>query len=519
MSADSQTLLRRVPVLDAREATSWDHAAREAGIPSRVLMESAGRAAAHVVAELFGPKCMEGTLVVVGHGNNGGDGWVIARALHAVGAKVAVVEYDKERSTDCAANRELALRDGVSVLEAKDEWPRAEIVVDALLGTGAAGQPKGAVGDLSHRVMQLGVPVVAVDGPTGLDLTTGQTHGPVRADLTVTFGGFRRGHLLARDWCGRIVVLDIGFGQFPASTDWPLFVHDIWAAATVPPLESSMHKGKRGRVAVIGGEDGMAGAVQYAARAAFAAGAGLVRIAAPPCTVASMQENLPDVTATQTALGPTVEDAVAELLAWADAVVVGPGLGRGDDRTEFVRGVLDRVECPVVLDADALHVGSGDLKRGTAPRVLTPHFGEFRGAFLTVEDAASDRFAAAIEAAEMFADDSAVLLKGVPTVLASGGDVRVVAAGNPGLATGGSGDVLSGLIAAFLARGLTPIDAASLGAQALGRSAELLAEKYPVRSMRPADVLASLADVWVKWSDPTCTIPPVLIDLPSPKTD
>ncbi len=459
MSVDAHIPLRRVPVLDAKQATCWDHAAREAGSPSRVLMESAGRAAAHVVGELFGPQCLQGTLVVVGHGNNGGDGWVLARALHAVGAKVWVAEYEKARSTDCAANRTLALRDGVSVLGEKDEWPRAQIVVDALLGTGANGEPRGAVGDLGRRVMQLGVPVVAVDGPTGLDLTTGQTHGPVRADVTVTFGGFRRGHLLARDWCGRVLVVDIGFGQFPTSTNWPLFVHDMWAAATLPPLESSMHKGKRGRVAVIGGQDGMAGAVQYAARAAFAAGAGLVRIAAQPGTVASMQENFPDVTVTQTALGPAVEDTVSELLAWADAVIVGPGLGRGDDRTEFVRGVLDRLECPVVLDADALHVGSDDLKRGTAPRVLTPHFGEFKGAFLSVEDAESDRFAAALEAAEMFADDSAVLLKGVPTVVASGGDVRVVAAGNPGLATGGSGDMLSGLIAAFLGRGLTSIDA------------------------------------------------------------
>jgi NAD(P)H-hydrate epimerase len=505
-----------IPVLHAAQAAEWDERARTAArIPSRVLMEAAGRAVAQLTAREYAALLEGGVLVVAGHGNNGGDGWVAARALKAGGVAVWVAELDRERSPDCEANRALALAEGVERLEPEGTWPEAAIVVDALLGTGASGAPQGAIGALAQRIARHGGPVVAVDGPTGLDLSTGEAFGPCRAGLTVTFGGVRRGHLLARDWCGRIVVADIGFP--PADPAWPVLLTGGEAGALLPPFDAGMHKGDRGRVVIIGGAEGMAGAALHAASAAFAAGAGLVKIAASPVTVQAAQTMHPDALTVTTALGPAVEPELEEAIGWADAVVLGPGLGRGAERTALATAVLERAHVPVVIDADALHTGEA-LKAGEAPRVLTPHPGEFQAAFPALVDVLkADRFAAASEVAPGVAAEAVLLLKGVPTVIAAEGrPLRVVASGNPALATGGSGDLLSGFIAAFLARGLHPFDAAGLGAFTLGRSAELASVQHTVRATRPADVLAAVPELWRQLAKPRPYAPPILVELPPP---
>jgi len=505
-----------IPVLNASQASAWDERARtEAAIPSRVLMESAGRAVAQQVAREYAPLLERGVLVAAGHGNNGGDGWVAARALRAGGVRVWVAELDRERSPDCAANRALALAEGVEPLAAAGDWPEAGVVVDALLGTGASGLPQGELGAMAERVASFAGPVVAVDGPTGLDLSTGEAFGPCRATLTVTFGGARRGHLLAREWCGKVVVADIGFP--PVDPAWPLLFGDRDAARLLPPFRADMHKGDRGRVVIVGGAEGMAGAALHAASAAFAAGAGLVKVAASPVTVQAAQTVNPDALSVTTALGPGLEPELHEAIEWADAVVLGPGLGRGAERDALVQAVLELAGVPVVIDADALHTGEA-LRAGSAPRVLTPHPGEFQAAFPELRGAlGEDRFAAASAAAPDAAERSVVLLKGVPTVIATRDrPLRVVATGNPALATGGSGDLLSGFIAAFLARGLEPYDAAGLGAYTLGRAAELAAAEHTVRATRPADVLAAVPELWRLLSDPPPYDPPVLVELPSP---
>ena len=505
-----------IPILNATQAAAWDERARtSAAIPSRVLMEGAGRAVAQLLARDFPSQLEHGVLIAAGHGNNGGDGWVVARALGAVGVRVWVAELDRERSPDCEANRKLALEEGVQLLASDAAWPEAGIVVDALLGTGASGEPHGAIGELAQRVARQRGPVVAVDGPTGLDLSTGEALGPVRADLTVTFGGARRGHLLAREWCGRIVIADIGFP--PPEPDWPTLFTDSDAGALLPPFSAEMHKGDRGRVVIIGGDEGMAGAALHAASAAFAAGAGLVKIAASAVTVQAAQTVLPDALSVATGLGRSLEPELVEAIEWADALVLGPGLGRGEDRSAFIEAVLECAAAPVVIDADALHAGAA-LAAGDAPRVLTPHPGEFQAAFPGLGAALEeDRFAAASAAAPENAGPSSVLLKGVPTVIAAPGrPLRVVATGNPALATGGSGDLLAGFIAAFLARGLEPFDAAGLGAFTLGRAAELAAAQHTVRATRPADVLAAVPDLWRRLAAPPAFAPPVLFELPSP---
>ena len=206
----------RIPVVDAAQAASWDERARtDHSIPSRVLMEAAGRACAGVIAREFRERLPDGVLVVCGTGNNGGDGWVAGRALRSVGVKVWGVPAGDPRTPDCEANQKLALGEGVELLQTGDTWPAAGLLVDALLGTGASGPLHGAIAELAQRIVDYGGPIAAVDGPTGVDLSSGEKSGSVIADLTVTFGGLRRGHLLARDRCGRVVVVDIGFPPPP----------------------------------------------------------------------------------------------------------------------------------------------------------------------------------------------------------------------------------------------------------------------------------------------------------------
>ena len=504
-----------VPVLSATEAAAWDTAARtQYRIPSRVLMEAAGRAVAQVIAREFPDVITRGILVVAGAGNNGGDGWVVARALHAAGVPVWVSALDP-KTDDAIDNRALARVDGVREIGREEPWPAAAVAVDALLGTGAAGPARGDVLALAQRVVAYGAPIVALDGPTGLDLSSGEAHGPVRARLSVTFGGPRRGHLLAREWCGKVLVVDIGFP--PADPAWPVLVTDAWAGARLPKLAPTMHKGDRGRVTVVGGSNGMTGAAIHAARAALAAGAGLVKLVAGQETILAARASLPDVLTVESALGAELEPEAAEALEWADALVVGPGLGREPPRAAFLKGVLAHRPVPTVLDADALGLFEGPVER---PVVLTPHLGEFRTQFgdQLADAAANDRWAAAAKAAQKVR--GTVLLKGVPTVVADlRGPVHVVASGNPGLATGGSGDLLAGFIGAFLARGSGGPEAAALGAHALGRAAELGARQWTARSLRPADVLAALPDIWRAWANAQPIGPPVLTVLEPPETE
>jgi len=504
-----------IPVLSASEAAAWDSVARtQYHIPSRVLMEAAGRAVAQLIVRELPEVLVRGALVVAGAGNNGGDGWVIARALHAAGAPACVAGLDP-KTDDAIDNRALARVDGVRELGRDEPWPAAAVVVDALLGTGAAGPARGDVLALAQRIVAYGAPVVAVDGPTGLDLSSGEAHGPVRARISVTFGGVRRGHLLAREWCGRIVVADIGLP--PPDPAWPVLITDAWAGAHLPRLTPTMHKGDRGRVTVVGGAAGMTGAALHAARAALAAGAGLVKLVAAPATVAAARASLPDVLTVESNFGPALEPPVAEALEWADALVVGPGLGREPDRGEFLQALLARRPIPTVLDADALGLLRGPVDR---PVVFTPHLGEFRTLVgdQLADQAANDRWTATTKAAQKLR--GTVLLKGVPTVIADlRGPVHVVASGNPGLATGGSGDLLAGFTGAFLARGSAPPEAAALGAHALGRAAEHGARQWTARSLRPADVLAALPDIWRAWADSKPVGPPVLAVLESPETE
>jgi len=512
-----------IPVLTPDQSNSWDRLAVNAGGDLATLMECAGRAAVVVLADRFGSLLRAGVLVAAGPGNNGGDGWVVARALHRSEIPVWVASAGP-RSDLCERVAQLARADGVREVSPDGPWPSVGVVLDALLGTGAAGAPRPAVAALLARLLDLDVPVAAIDGPTGVDLLTGIVHGVTRADLTMTFGGFRRGHLLARDEVGDLTVLDIGHP--PPDPSWPAVVSDIQAARWLRRLRARDHKGDRGRVVVVGGDIGMSGALRMAARAAFAAGAGLVHAVAPPDTIAALLQAEPDVQTFTQRFDQPPAAALLELVAQADAVVIGPGLGREAGRRALITALIEASRA-VVLDADAL-VAFGGAAPELAPLaagrglILTPHPGEFRTLFPALASTRElDPWAAAATAAEE--TGATILLKGVPSVIAARQrQLLTVVAGNPGLATGGSGDVLSGLVGANLASGLEPDIAAALGAQMLGRAADLAARRHTARGLRPMDVVQALPDLWREWevlrTARPSPAPPVLFELARPQT-
>lgn len=410
----------------------------EAGHDVEALMERAGRAVADEVRRRF-PHARR-VAGVCGKGANGGDTRIALRLLAEAG------------------------------VEQVDELDRADVVLDGLFGTGFRGMPRSDAAAAIERVNGTGAPVVAVDVPSGVDASTGEVPGAaVRADLTVAFHGPKVGLAVApgRFHAGEVVVADIGLET--GETTNALATREV--LARVPRRAAHDNKYSAGSVLVVGGAPGLTGAAMLAARAAFRADAGYVAVAAPAESLPVLETLVPE------AVKRPLED-VYDAVAKAGALALGPGLGAGYEA--LVARLLTETDLPAVVDADGLR-GLGPLDRG-APTVLTPHEGEL--ARLLGEETAdvrARRLDAVVRAAERFG--VVVLLKGADTLIAEpGGAVVVAALGPPSLAVAGSGDVLTGVVAAFLAKGLGARDAAVAGAvaqqvaaAAAGRRAGLVA--------------------------------------------
>ena len=511
--------LPSITVTDSRGAYAADAAAIAAGTPSRALMQRAGAAAAAEIATRLADRLSDGVVVATGAGNNGGDGWVIARALHATGATVRVVECAESRTPDAQAERALAVANGVRV----DSAPTAllsggeRIGVDALLGTGySATTPLRAdmVESMAHlRVLaSRGASVVALDVPSGLDATSGVNAGHLVCSLTLSFGTIKRGQLIARDACGSIVLLDIGLGTHAAAAGSAQLASAQWFHESLPRIHADAHKGTRKKIAIIGGAAGMAGAAMLATRAALRSGAGMVKCLVAAESLLALQQGEPAALAS---VWPDHEnDFDKEVSAWADALLIGPGLGRERARS-LVELALQNFRGPVVLDADALNAFADEPAAlaaliGSREALLTPHPLEFaRLSGMSVQDVLALRFDAPALLARRAG--AAVLLKGVPTIIAKlTGETMVVAEGTPVLATGGSGDVLGGIAVTLLAQTADAALAGALAAFAHGRAASVLSLRQ-VRGYTLDDVLESLPHVWALHSPPPR--PPVLAEL------
>jgi NAD(P)H-hydrate epimerase len=520
-------------VVSAKESADRDRAAIDRGTPSQVLMERAGSGAADEIMRRYREQLRDGATVYTGPGNNGGDGWVVAGRLARDGVKVTVVEAVPAKSPDAIAWKKAAVH---SVTVADSAPDRVGVVIDALLGTGSAGDPRGKIADGIVGINQMrssGARVAALDIPSGLDATTGAHSTCVVADVTLSFGSAKRGSLLARDCCGEIVVLDIGLDANTGSNSdgLPALVDVEWVRSHIPPIRYDAHKGSRKHLAIVGGGSGMAGSVVLASRAALRSGIGLVRALVAPGNVGVVLEAAPSALISE---WPASEKGIAaEISKWADAIVIGPGLGKSTETRQLVEKILGDSKVPVLLDADALNVFEGDtdaLKKLLAGRaaLITPHVAEFaRLAGLNVEKVLSNRFDIGFEIAG--AIGATVLLKGSPTVIFTpAGDRFVVARGTAALGTGGSGDILSGIAGTLLAqiveapgplpvsrfplpasRFPLPVFAASCAAWVHGRAAELC--EY-VRGTTLEDVLYALPRAWNEAE--SAPVPPVLARIP-----
>jgi NAD(P)H-hydrate epimerase len=440
----------------------------EAGTPVEVLMDRAGRAVARAVREVAGGTYGRRVVIVCGKGNNGGDGLVAARVLRGWGVRVDV----------------FPLADGVDRVRAERALARADVLVDAMYGTGFSGALEGDAAWFAEQSEAGGAPlVVAVDIPSGVDGLTGAAAGPaVRADHTVTFAARKPGLLFppGKTRAGVVTVADIGIdvGQSRAGV-----TEAADLAAWVPPRAPETHKWDVGGLMVVGGTLGMTGAPMLVARAAMRTGAGIVWAGLPGAETAAAASGSEIITVALPATPAGALDVAAAGVVLRDldrfgALVLGPGLGR-DERTQGAVGQLVAdAPVPLVLDADGLNALRGDLNALRvrhamldAPAVLTPHAGEY--ARLVGEPPGADRIGAARRLAE--AAQAVVLLKGSGTVVAepgTDGRVAVNPTGGPWLASAGTGDVLSGVIGGLLARGCDAFAAAAGGAWLHGRAAD-----------------------------------------------
>ncbi len=466
-----------------REMIEIDRAAVETGgVEERVLIEAAGREIARRLACRWpeGPVC-----ALVGSGHNGSDALAAGRTLLTWGRDVRfVLAGNREPTPDARSGWPIELE---SLDTFRESPPTAGVLLDGILGTGASGAPRSEQADLIDLVNRLGLPVVSIDGPSGADMTTGAIPGVcIQAQLTVCLGWPKFGllHQPARSHCGAIEAVEIGFPPLdprPAAR----VVTARWVQSMLQSRSPDAHKGTSGYLLLVAGNQGMAGAAILAARAAYRAGAGIVRMLGHPANREIMQSSVPGAVFESWSESPT------QAVSWAHALAMGPGLGRGADRRDLIVSLLQtRTDQPVVIDADGLNAFEDDppalAPLLTTRDVMTPHPGEMaRLLRCTVADVVADSVSAVRQAIESFG--CTVVLKGSPTLIGDHvGPVRVASTGGPALAVGGTGDVLSGAIGAYLAAGYSGADAASVATLLTGiaagagpRDIGLVAEDIP----------------------------------------
>ncbi len=447
-----------------REAVrDLDAQAIQDGVPGLVLMENAGRGAAEAILDAELP--LDRVLVVGGPGQNGGDGWVLARHLQLRGVSVRGVLLGERAKVcgDARVNLEALAKLGVDVAVVAPgpiEVGDATLVVDAVFGTGLDRPITGGWAAAIASLRDCALPIVALDLPSGVDADTGAVRGvAVGARLTVTFAALKPGLLQypARGLVGELVQAHIGVPATAAAEAWLMERSDLARWLTVRPPDS--HKGNAGHVLVVAGLEGKTGAAYLSAHGALRAGAGLVTLASP--NPRSLDARVVEAMTTRAV------DAEATLAALQGktAFVLGPGLGQDVRGDELAHRLGLEAPVPGVLDADALNLwasrGIDELSRASAPRVLTPHPGEAaRMLGTTVAEVQRDRYAAARTLAAR--TGQVVVLKGASTVVAAGRTVRVCDAGTPALSVAGTGDVLAGIVGALMGQ-LEPFDAASAG--------------------------------------------------------
>ncbi len=503
------------PILTPEEMRELDRKTIEdAGLPGIVLMELAAHGVMLEIDGMLGGDTAGARVVVFcGPGNNGGDGYAVGRRLLNAGAEVTVyLLADRKRiKGDALTNLNVYEKLGGGVIEVTDreslrDIETPEIIVDALLGTGMKGAAEGLIADAIETINSLHAPVVAVDIASGVSGATGRIDGTaVRADITATFGEIKIGHIIqpGLDHAGRISRIDIQIP--PAFVDeidpgmYFVEADDLFEMLPERPLDT--HKGDAGKVLVVAGSVGMTGAAELTARASLRSGAGLVKVATGRHAqeiIASRSAEIMTIPVAETKNGtisPEAESTIDEARGWANVEVIGPGISLNPDTVAWFEEHVRDLPLPTVIDADGLNALAllpESLSVLNPKVILTPHIGEFaRLTGLGIEEIAGDR----VEKVRQYAKkwNVTLLLKGVPTLIAGpGGKVYAVLAGNPGMASAGMGDVLTGIIAGLLAQGLLPEAAAIAGTSIHGLAGDLAATELGSTGIIAGDLIEQL---------------------------
>ncbi|MGQ9781111.1 MAG: NAD(P)H-hydrate dehydratase [Nitrososphaeria archaeon] len=465
MSEFSDYCRRNLPQeITSEEMNVIEENAEFLGLDRRLMMENAGATVAYFISERTDVSGRVAA-VVCGTGNNGGDGFVAARHLRILGAKIKIVllgQASDIRSEQSRANWELienmedvekTFVESVSQLPEVDRvLQESDFIVDAILGTGVQGNLREPILSVVDSINKAGKMKFAVDTPSGLNPSTGEIHGDaVKADFTITFHKMKRGLADKGEYTGKVFVRGIGV---PVEAEFFVGPGDV--RRVVKPRKTYSHKGDYGSVLIVGGSELYSGAPALAALSSLRTGAGLTYVAAPKDVAYTIRHNSPDLIVyplTSSHLSPQDVDLIEDFFKKVDSIVVGPGLGTHRETSEAVRELVKRLKhrIPVVLDADgfkAMESGPSALE----DVIATPHIGEFKKVFgIGVGEKWWDKIDEAVEAAKKY--HFTLLLKGHDTVITDGSKVKVNRWGTPGLAVGGTGDVLSGILATFLAWG------------------------------------------------------------------
>lgn len=482
----------------------------EVGIPGIILMENAGLGTVDLIEEVLSELGGSRITILCGPGNNGGDGMVIARHLYNHGFEIDVfligdhnrVKGDARINLEILGNMEIEV---VFLQEKKDlkKISESDLIVDALLGTGITGEVTGFLTDVIQWINKSLIPVVSVDMPSGLVCDTGIYHGAcVIADETATMSELKRGLVLppGRDMCGNISVIDISaphhVGESIGVQTFLLEHEDI--QSMLPFRPPAAHKGTFGRVLFLAGSTGMTGAAFLASTASLRVGCGLTILGIPRSLNSIMESKATEVMTKPLpetdsgSLSLNGEKEILKLVEWADVVGLGPGISTQRETGELIRRLADKIQKPLIIDADGLNNFQGytDIfKNRKGDLILTPHYGELsRLMGIPIDEIEKNRIEIAQQAAMEW--NCVLVLKGAATLVADpDGNVFINPTGNSGMATAGSGDVLTGMITGFLAQKATLVNAASLGVYIHGLAGDLYLEEFEERSLLAGDLL------------------------------
>lgn len=495
-----------------------DRGAIERGIPGTKLMLAAGKGVFKVLESISNDLEHRRIVILCGKGNNGGDGFIVGTLAHRAKAEVTLFLFaDPDQvQGDAAHFLQEATEQGLAITRIESEQEldqvssaisKANLVIDALLGTGLKGSPRSVIAAAIDLVDKSDCPVISVDVPSGMNPDNGSVAGScINADHTVTFAYPKRGHFFqpGRARCGRLHLVDIGITDQDAEAENvpTSLIAPSGAKALLPRRAPDAHKGDCGRVVILAGSVGLTGAAALAAKAAAKTGAGLITVGTPESLndilevklTEAMTRPLPEVRHAR-CLALRARGQIQDLIESADCVAIGPGLGRHRETAELVRRLLGDIKVPVILDADALNALNGDsslLKQLAVPAIITPHPGEF--SHLTGIEIGRVKSHPICECKKLAkAAGVTVVLKGSPTVIATPeGSAFVNSSGNAGMATGGTGDVLTGVLTALVGQGLDSVHAATLGTYLHGLAGDLAAEVTGMAGLTAGDLVDHL---------------------------